>query len=104
MIKYEKMAGRQLNESTQAWLERLIAIDASETIIDGVTAIFQRETVGSISKYIQGFNKLFYVLISSIYFLMNLFLIILSRTNATITNSSSSNNRSSSSSIISIIR
>jgi hypothetical protein len=98
------MASRKLNESTQAWLERLIAIDASETIIKGVTAILQRETAGNISKYIQGFNKLFYVLISSIYFLMNLFLIILSRTNATITNSSSSNNRSSSSSIISIIR
>ena len=43
------MACRQLNESTQAWLERLIAIDASETIIEEVTAILQRETAGSIS-------------------------------------------------------
>ena len=43
------MAGRQLNESTQAWLERLISSNAPEAIIGAVTAILQREPVGSIS-------------------------------------------------------
>jgi hypothetical protein len=42
---------RQLNESTQAWLERLIAIDAPAAQINGVTAILQRETAGSISVF-----------------------------------------------------
>ena len=40
---------RQLNESTQAWLERLIAIDAPAAQINGVTAILQRETAGKLS-------------------------------------------------------
>ena len=43
------MTGRQLNESTQAWLERLISINAPDVIIGAVTAILQREPVGSIS-------------------------------------------------------
>ena len=40
---------RQLNESTQAWLERLIAINAPAAQINGVTAILQRETAGKLS-------------------------------------------------------
>ena len=38
------MAGRQFNESTIAWLERLITSGASEAQIFGVTAILQRES------------------------------------------------------------
>jgi hypothetical protein len=42
------MAGRNVNETTQEWLERLLAIDASEAQINAVTAILQRENSSSV--------------------------------------------------------
>jgi len=43
-------AGRQLNETTKDWLERLISIGASDAQINGVTAILQQESKGIFPK------------------------------------------------------
>jgi hypothetical protein len=57
-------AGRQLNETTKDWLERLISIGASDAQINGVTAILQQESKGIFPKVNSKFfdNHYFYFL------------------------------------------
>ena len=49
------MAARQFNESTIAWLERLITNGASEAQILGVTAILQREAAATGNSFIYNY-------------------------------------------------
>jgi len=49
-IIFQMAAGRQLNETTKDWLERLISIGASDAQINGVTAILQQESKGIFPK------------------------------------------------------